>query len=109
MTTLQGTSWTLVEIAGSAPAGDARPTLVFAADGTTVSGNAGCNRFNGAVAIDGGSIDFGPLASTRMACPEPAMSVESAYLGALDGAATWRMEGSQLVLEGATTLTFDEA
>ena len=106
-TTLPGTSWTLVEIAGSEPAGDATPTLAFGTDGT-VSGNAGCNTFNGTVTIEGDSIEFGPLATTRMAFPDPAMSVEAAYLAALDGATTWRINGSQLILEGATTLKFDE-
>jgi len=105
---LPGTFWMLVELGGSAPAGDAKPTLVFGADGS-VSGNSGCNTFNGPVTIDGSTLGFGPLATTRMACPEPAMSVESAYLAGLDGASTWRMDGSQLVLEGATTLTFDPA
>ena len=108
VTELPGTSWTLVEIGGSAPAGDAKPTLVFGTDGT-VTGNSGCNTFNGTVTIDGSTIGFGPMATTRMACPEPAMSVESAYLAGLDAAATWRMDGGQLVLEGATTLTFDPA
>ena len=103
---LPGTSWTLVEIGGSAPAGDAKPTLVFGTDGG-VSGNSGCNTFNGTVTIDGSTIEFGPLATTRMACPAPAMIVESAYLAGLDGASTWRMDGSQLVLEGATELRFD--
>jgi putative lipoprotein len=105
---LPGTSWKLVELGGSEPAGEAKPTLVFAPAGGTVSGNSGCNTFNGSVTIDGDSIEFGPLAGTRMACPEPAMSVETAYLAALDGATNWRIDGSQLILEGATTLKFDE-
>jgi len=108
VTDLPGTSWTLVEIGGSAPAGDAKPTLVFGTDGT-VTGNSGCNTFNGTVTIDGSTIEFGPLATTRMACPAPAMIVESAYLAGLDGASTWRMDGGQLLLEGATTLTLDPA
>jgi heat shock protein HslJ len=106
---LSATSWRLVELGGSEPAGDAKPTLVFAQAGGTVSGNSGCNTFNGSVTIDGDSIEFGPLATTRMACPEPAMSLETAYLAALDGATTWRIDGSQLILDGTTTLTFDEA
>jgi len=106
---LPATSWTLVGIGGSEPAGDAKPTIAFAPTGGTVSGNAGCNTFNGAVTIDGSTITFGPLATTRMACPEPQMAVESAYLAGLAGARTWRMDGGQLVLEGATELRFDEA
>jgi heat shock protein HslJ len=106
VTELPGTSWNLVELGGSVPAGDAKETLVFGADGT-VHGNAGCNTFNGTPTIDGSTIRFGPLATTRMACPEPAMSVESAYLAGLAGATTWRIDRYQLLLEGATELRFD--
>jgi heat shock protein HslJ len=106
VTELPGTSWNLVEIGGSVPAGDVKETLDFGTDGS-VHGNAGCNTFNGTVTIDGSTIGFGPLATTQMACPEPAMSVEAAYLAGLAAATTWRIDGSQLVLEGATELRFD--
>jgi heat shock protein HslJ len=105
---LPGTSWMLAELGGSAPAGGATATLAFGADGTA-TGNSGCNTFNGSVTLDGSSIDFGALATTRMACPEPGMSLETAFLGGLDGATSWRIDGGQLVLEGATEMRFDPA
>lgn len=43
------------------------PSLVFAEDGT-VSGTDGCNRLRGAWTADGDTVDFAPLASTRMFC-----------------------------------------
>jgi heat shock protein HslJ len=73
-------------------------------DGT--SGSAGCNQYSGAYAISGASIDFGPLVSTEMACPEPAMAFESEYLAALEAVTSWAVPqdaamGTQLTLIGA--------
>jgi hypothetical protein len=59
-------------------------TLEIRADGT-IAGTAGCNRYSGtallnhpnAMAIDG------PLVLTRMACPEPAMRFEEAFVARL--------------------------
>jgi heat shock protein HslJ len=102
---LPGTSWTLVDLAGETVA--VSPTIAFGADGT-VSGSAGCNTFNGTYTIDGSAVSFGPLATTRMACPDDVMSVEDAFLLALDGAASWSIGGDgRLVLDGETALTFD--
>ena len=44
-----------------------------------VSGKGGCNRYMGPYQRDGDRIALGPLASTMMACPEPAMSVEAGF------------------------------
>jgi heat shock protein HslJ len=103
---LPGTSWTLVDLAGVELAVPA-PSIAFGADGT-VSGSGGCNTFNGTYTVDGSAISFGPLTTTRMACPDDVMSVEDAFLLALDGAAAWSIGGDgRLVLDGATALTFD--
>ncbi|WP_205649404.1 META domain-containing protein [Agromyces sp. LHK192] len=45
------------------------PSLTLAADGT-LSGTDGCNRLVGEWELDDGEIDFGDLASTKMACQE---------------------------------------
>jgi heat shock protein HslJ len=103
---LPGTSWTLLDLAGDTLTVPA-PTIAFGADGT-ISGSGGCNTFNGTYTIDGSAISFGPLATTRMACPDDVMAVEDAYLLALDGAASWSIgDDGRLVLDGATVLTFD--
>jgi heat shock protein HslJ len=105
---LSGTSWKLADLGGTAPAEGTEATLAFGAD-DAVSGNAGCNTFNGQATIDGTSIDFGPLATTRMACPEAQMGLETSYLAALDGATSWKIEGGKLILDGGTTATFTPA
>jgi copper homeostasis protein (lipoprotein) len=77
-------------------------TLSFARDGT-VSGSAGCNRYSGKFTADGEKVTLQPLASTRKMCPQPPklMEQETAFLRALQGAATARVEGDQLELRDA--------
>jgi heat shock protein HslJ len=108
---LAGTSWTLADAAALGPqlAADAIPTIAFGADGT-VSGSAGCNTFSGTYTTDGASLTFGPLASTKMACAEPAMTVEGAYLTALAGVTGYTIGADgKLVLQGTLPLTFAPA
>ncbi|AAT90076.1 hypothetical protein ATY41_02530 [Leifsonia xyli subsp. xyli] len=50
---------------GSTAAG--KPHLTIQGDGS-FSGSDGCNRLTGKGSIDGDSISFGPIVSTRMAC-----------------------------------------
>lgn len=106
---LAGTSWVLADAAaalGAEPAADAVPTIVFGADGT-VSGSAGCNTFSGTYTSDGATVTFGPLASTKMACAEPAMTVEGAYLAALAGVTGFTIGADgNLTLDGTVPLTF---
>lgn len=78
-----------------------RLTAVFAADGT-VSGNGGCNSFSGTYTTDGRNITISPLVSTMMACQEDVMQQETAYLAALQSAATYRLAGDTLELRTAT-------
>ena len=55
-----------------------------------VSGSAGCNNYNATVSSEGGqALTIGPAISTMMACEEPAMSQETKYLSALQGAMQW--------------------
>ena len=83
-------------------------TATFA--GGTVSGNAGCNTYNGSFTVDGGAIDIGPLATTKMACPPPASDIEAAYLPALDAVGSWEiLPSGQLVLRGPQVLTYQPA
>lgn len=79
---LVGTDWLLDDLAGTAVIHGVQATLAFPEAGK-VTGNGSCNRFFGSVEISGNIIKFGPLGSTRMACPEPVMDQESKYLAAL--------------------------
>ena len=48
-----------------------------------IEGKAGCNGFGGPYTQDGERLQPGPLISTRMACPGPAMAHERRALGVL--------------------------
>jgi hypothetical protein len=85
-------------------------TAVFGEDGA-LTGSAGCNRYTAGYEIDGDSISIGPAASTRMFCAEPegVMEQETAYLAALESAATYAIQGDTLELwnaEGARLASY---
>jgi heat shock protein HslJ len=86
------------------------PTAAF--DGRQVSGTGGCNRFSGPYVVSGQSkIKIGPLASTMMACSDPALTTqEQQYLAALQLAASFRVTRTRLDLlrdGGTIAATFD--
>ena len=106
---LEGTSWTLVEINGREPAGEAVPTLAFDEAGN-VSGSAGCNTYTGTATLEGSSISMGPLATTRMACQGAAGVQETAFLAAMNGVQAYTIDGQgRLVLEDGVVLVFEPA
>jgi heat shock protein HslJ len=93
-----------------------RPTLVFsAATGQRrASGFAGCNRFGASYSLKSGKLSFGPLVSTRMACPGARDEFEHAYLNALTHIAKtgvqWRAPRQlQIITEDGATLRFNAA
>ncbi|MFI5616219.1 META domain-containing protein [Streptomyces sp. NPDC051567] len=72
--------------------------FTLAADGAA-SGTLGCNRFNARATVDGSSVTFGPLTTTRMACPGPAGEAERALTGLFGaGPLTWGVRGRTLTL-----------
>jgi heat shock protein HslJ len=106
---LAGSAWGLVALDGEPVPEDLDVFLEFREEGR-VAGRGGCNRFTGGYVRQGGTIGFTPLASTRMACPGPAMAVESAFLAALEAAGSIiESEPDTLVLgdgSGAQRLRF---
>ncbi len=101
---LEGTSWQLTSpgaLAGDAAAAQADPLTVRFADGRA-SGFAGCNRFTGGFTRAGDTLSVGPLAGTMMACPEPRMAAEKAFLDALSGAHRVAIAGDRLTLTPAS-------
>jgi heat shock protein HslJ len=105
---LAGT-WTLDAASLGSLAADASSgtnvTVVFA-DGQA-SGASGCNTFIGSYeATDDGSLKFGPLASTMMACEAPLMAVETAYLGALDKVSAFAVDGDLTLTGDDLTLSY---
>jgi heat shock protein HslJ len=75
-------------------------TAALAFSGGRVDVESGCNRGSGSAEVTDTTITFGPVATTRMACPEPATAVEAAVLGVLQGEVTYVIEADTLMLEG---------
>ena len=74
-------------------------TLEFDAAGTgTVSGSAGCNRYQGTYTSTDGAVEFGPLAATRRICQDDVMEQERLFLEALPRGTKIRFEARQLEL-----------
>jgi heat shock protein HslJ len=101
---LAGTSWEAVNYNNGKQAvvgliTDTTLTADFGKDGV-LSGKAGCNNYSGGYKTNGNQITIGPLASTMMACDQPAgvMEQEAQYLAALQSAATYQIEGNVLEL-----------
>ena len=98
--TLEGFTWRLAALPGQAvPAGNGAPTARF--EGGRVSGFSGCNRFMGSYTVDRDRLTIGNLAGTMMACPEPAMALEKAFLSALSGGQAATLTGNRLSLAPA--------
>ncbi len=94
---LAGSEWRPLEVGGEAPASAEAMFVVFGGEGR-LHGNGGCNTFSGGYESDGSDLSVTPLAATRMACPEPAMADENAFLAALQGATAFLREGTELTL-----------
>lgn len=90
---LDGTSWTVTAIRGTATIADHQPTIAFAGD--RASGMASCNQFNAGFSQSGSTVKLSPGALTAMACsPEAVMTQEQAFTAALATVAGVRSAGT---------------
>jgi heat shock protein HslJ len=94
---LTGSEWLLEDLAGSGVMDGIQATLIFPETGK-IAGNGSCNRFFGSAEISGDTIKLGPLASTRMACPDPVMNQEMKYLAALQAAERFEWKDPNLLI-----------
>lgn len=90
--------WNIVEINGatvlpSNMTGD-YPFLNFDTSSGRLSGNSGCNRVMGSfdASAKAGVLEFGPIAGTRMACPD--MTIEQNVLNALKNVKGYKTIGT---------------
>lgn len=99
-----GVTWTLVSYGPTdAPVAvlpNAPVTLIFAPEG--IGGGAGCNSYFGAFQFDVGVISFSDIGSTLIACDQPIMDQETAYLEALRTASAY-----QITADGQLQITYD--
>jgi heat shock protein HslJ len=87
---------------------DVPVTLIV--EGLGVSGRSACNQYFGQFAMVDGKVTLTGLGGTEMACEEPIMTLEAAYLGGLAKVESARMDGQTLVLIGpGVELRFDRS
>ncbi|MBT2403474.1 MULTISPECIES: META domain-containing protein [unclassified Streptomyces] len=104
---LTATRWTVDSLVSGEtvssvpPEATGKAAFTIAADGAA-SGTLGCNRFSAKAAVDGPKLTFGPLTTTRMACPGPRGELErtlTELFGA--GPLTWKIHAQALTLTAA--------
>jgi heat shock protein HslJ len=105
--------WTLLGFSQDGtdyPDSDAPPiTLRMQTDGATVSGSSGCNDYHGTYAAEGVALRIDLTGSSLIACADPIMARERAYLQALGSVAAYGFDYSELLLanaDGRTILSF---
>lgn len=104
---LENTRWKLSKLPGmeTLPPIDADAWVQFIPNSTSFRGHAGCNSMNGTYQAEPGSkIRIGPVAMTRMMCPEPQMTVEAAMTRAINEADNYLIRGDHLSLRKGRTV-----
>ncbi len=106
---LTGVRWRPTYIGPEPVPEDAGLWVQFEIDGG-ITGHAGCNSFFGSLQQSETGIEVGAIGSTRMACPEPVMARESAFLSALQQAAQFEVSGERMTsLDADRTLLVEFA
>jgi len=98
---LEGTDWKVTELGGApvaAAPGARQASLVLTAEGRKVAGSTGCNRMAGTYELEKDALRFKPMALTMMACLEPLMKQEQAFVEALKATSSYRIAGETLEL-----------
>lgn len=93
---LANSEWVLANETGAA----SPPTLAF--EDERASGFAGCNRWFATPTRNGEALSFAGIGLTRMMCSPQAMEAERDFVAALEGTASARIEGDQLLLSDAS-------
>jgi heat shock protein HslJ len=95
-------AWLLEDLGGGGVVDMVRTTLEFDAEGRAF-GSGGCNRYTGSYTYEDGVLSFGPMAGTKMMCPEAVMDQEDRFLAALGSVGGVAIDGPFLLIfvEGA--------
>jgi heat shock protein HslJ len=80
-------------------------TATLLLDAGAATGSGGCNQFFASYTLEGDAISFSAIGRTEMACPQPQMGVEDAYLEDLGFVSAWEGDATSLrLLDGAGTV-----
>ena len=94
---LEGVSWILTQmttVGGQTEIVSVGVSAEF--DGSTISGNSGCNQYHASYQAQGSRISFGPIAGTKKLCGDPADSTETRYLQLLGDVGSYRISGRSM-------------
>ncbi|MCR9261872.1 MAG: META domain-containing protein [Pseudomonadaceae bacterium] len=94
---LSGVLWQVEDIDGDGIIDGSNITLQVA-DDKGISGTTGCNRYFGAVAIEGRTFLADAIGSTRMACAPALMEQEQHFLQAIQAVRSYAISGDLLQL-----------
>jgi len=90
-------NWRIEAIDGAAGLDVSRAEMAL--DGTGAAAmTVGCNRLRSRATIANAEITFGPVASTRMACPPPLPEIEGRFVAVLADVRTFKVEEGRLRL-----------
>ena len=107
---LEGESWILTQMLTAGGQTEIVQTGVSAQfDGSTISGNAGCNAYHASYEATGSEISFGPIAATKKICPEDEQSTEDRYLQLLAEIGSFEVSGRSMSMndtDGTPVLQF---
>jgi heat shock protein HslJ len=83
--------------------------ITLTVQGITIGGRAACNHYGGDLAVDAdGGPHFNVTSMTEMACEEPVMAAEAAFLAAMPRVDSVGRDGDRLSLTGQNVeLVFD--
>jgi heat shock protein HslJ len=97
---IRGTTWTVVSLRDAGDFDSSRTSFALSGEGKLTT-TIGCNRMMATAKVEGTAISMGPVAATRMACPEPLMKLEQAWAAALEAARSYKVEdGTLRLLDG---------
>jgi heat shock protein HslJ len=83
----------IAEAVNDVPVTGTRPPTLRLSNGR-VTGSSGCNSFSGSYKLNQERLEFGPLATTRMACEPAAMEQEARFLSILAAARSYSRYGN---------------
>ncbi|MCS6844762.1 MAG: META domain-containing protein [Caldilineales bacterium] len=111
---LEGPIWRLLAVAYDngqlvMPVAGTEATVTF--QNGDLGGNASCNTYFGTYTADGNALTVQVGGMTMMACPEPIMAQENAFVARLQEAASYAITADQLQIlnaDGQVVLVFEE-
>jgi putative lipoprotein len=97
MAALAGPTWVAEDIHGRGVIDDLQSYITFTAEGQA-HGSGGCNNFTGGYRLEAATLEVGPLAGTRKACPPAIMNQEASFYEALGATRGYRFGNGLLFL-----------